>query len=105
MRFKPQLAGCYHRIDPSVGPPLGLFAEAVHLAMVSSAQGNSELVAHFSPEGSTLSKPYVMGVRGAATTNQAGLFGNESDVPPIAPPAEFRQSEDGLIDWLGPRLL
>jgi hypothetical protein len=90
MCFKPEFSGCYHRINPSVVPPLGFFAEAVHLAMVPAAQRNSELVAHFPPEGSTLSEPHVMGIRGAATADQAGLLANELDVLLIASPADLR---------------
>jgi hypothetical protein len=105
MRFKPEFSGCHHRINPSVVPPLGFFAEAVHLAMMPPAQRHSELVAHFPPEGSTLSEPHVMGVRGAATADQAGLLANELDVLPITPPAEFGQSEDALVDRRGRRLI
>ncbi|HKM71670.1 MAG TPA: hypothetical protein VJX94_16715 [Stellaceae bacterium] len=43
------------------------------LTMVSSAQRDSELIAHLAPEGAVLREAKVMGIRGLPAANQAGL--------------------------------
>jgi hypothetical protein len=50
MRFEPQRASRRGPINPSLLPPCGFIATAIHLAMVSTAQWNNKLVAHFAPQ-------------------------------------------------------
>jgi hypothetical protein len=45
MRFEPQCAGGARRINTGFAPPRGFVAATVHLATVSSTQGNGELIA------------------------------------------------------------
>jgi hypothetical protein len=61
------------------------------LAVVSSAQGDGELVAHLAAEGPILGKSEMVGVGGLATANQARLLRDGFDVVPITNPSQLRQ--------------
>ena len=80
MRFPPQRTGRRGRIYTGGFPPLGLIAATMDLAMVPSAQRDSELVADLAAERAALSKAQMMRIRRLPTANQAGLLGHESDV-------------------------
>ena len=56
----------------------------MHFAMVSSAEGHSELVTDFAAQCRRLGKAQVMGIGGTPTADQAGLPGNRSDVVAVA---------------------
>ena len=46
----PEAARDWHRVDPDSFPPIEFNADSVRLAMMGSAEGNGELVAHLEPE-------------------------------------------------------
>ena len=57
--------------------------------MVSSAQGNGELIADFTAEGPILGKSEVVGIRGSATANQTTVLGDSFDVNAVTDPTRF----------------
>ncbi len=103
MRFKPECAGRDRRIDSYVPPPRDFIAAVMDLAMVSATQWNGELIADFTAESATLCKSEVVGICGAATTNETRVLSDSFDVIPIANPARFRQGQHTLIDRVGSR--
>ena len=105
MRLKPECAGGDGRIDPGVLPPCGFIAAVMHLAMVSSAQGNGVLIADFASECPALGKSKVVGIRGSAAANQTRVLGNSFDVISVTNPAWLRQGQHALIDRLGSRAM
>ncbi len=86
MGLQPQRPGTLTGIDTGLFPPYGYIAAAVDLAMMSSAQWYGEFIAYLATERPALRESQVMGIRGAATENQAGLMGHISDVVPINGP-------------------
>ncbi len=76
MGVQPQCAGCDGRINTGIPPPRGFIAATVHLAMVSSTQGNSVLITDLAPEGPALRKSEMMGIRGSATANETRMSGD-----------------------------
>ena len=72
-------------------PPRGFIAAAVHLAMMSSTQRDSELIAGLAPERPTLREAQVMGVRRLPAANQARLVSDIPDVVTVTYAAWLRQ--------------
>ena len=103
MRFKPQCAGGDSRIDPGVLPPSGFVAAMMHLAMVSSTQGNGELITDLTAECTALRKSQVVGIRRSATANETRVLGNRFDVIAVPNPAWLRQGQRALVDRVGSR--
>ena len=62
------------------------------------AQRNSEFIADLPAESAGLGKPKVMGVRGPAPAQNAGLGGHELQMCAIAIPARFAQCEGAFVD-------
>ncbi len=58
--------------------------------MMSSAQRDSELIAHLAPECTELREAKVMGIRRLPAANQAGLFGYRFDMIPVPYTAGLR---------------
>jgi len=58
--------------------------------MMSSAQRDSELIAHLAPEGAVLREAKVMGIRGLPAANQAGSHGYRFDMIPVPRTAGLR---------------
>jgi hypothetical protein len=72
----------------------------MHFAMMSSTQGDGELIADLSAERPALRKAQVVGIRRLTTANQTRLLGHMSDVVAVSHSARFRQSQHALIDSL-----
>jgi len=89
MRFEPQGASHNGRVYTYFPPPRSLVATAMHLTMVSSTQGNGELVADLAAECPALRESQVVGIAGLATTNQTRLLGHMSDMVAVANPARL----------------
>ena len=103
MRFEPQGAGRNGRIYFYLSPPRGFVATAMHLAMMSTAQGDGELIADFSSECPALRKAQVVCIARLAVANQTRLLGHVSNVLAVANPARLRQGQHALIDYLRSR--
>jgi hypothetical protein len=71
----------------------------MRLTMMSSAEWDRELVAHFAAEGWRLGKTQMMHISRTATTDQARLLGNRFDMFAIANPTRLRQRQPALIDY------
>ena len=100
MRLEPQGASRIGRIHSYLPPPSGFVATAVHLAMMSSTQGDGELIADLAAECPALRKAQVVGIRGLTAANQARLLGHMSDVIAVANPARLRQRQHTFVDHL-----
>jgi hypothetical protein len=100
MRFEPQGARHNGRIYSYLPPPSGFIATAMHLAMMSSTQGHSELIADLSAECPALRESQVVGITGLAAANETRLLGHMSNVLAVANPTRFRQCQHALIDRL-----
>jgi hypothetical protein len=91
MRVQPQCARSDGRINPGLPPPCGFIAAVMDLTMVSSTQWDSELIADFASERTTLCEAEVVGVNGASAANQARVLRDKHDMIPVTNPAPFRQ--------------
>ena len=69
MYLQPKGASSFDWIDTSPFPPGGLIGAAVHLAMVTSAEGDRKLVADLAAERWGLCKPQVMSVGGTTAAH------------------------------------
>ena len=58
--------------------------------MMSSAQGNGELVADLAADCAALGKSQMVGVRRPSAADQARMFGDKRDVFAVADPARLR---------------
>jgi len=70
----------------------------MHLAMVSAAQWNRELVTHLAAECRRLRKAQVVRIGWTPTTDHARLLGYRFDVIKVANAARRRQCEHTFID-------
>ena len=77
-------------IDAGSFPPLCFVAEAVDFAMVSTAQRHRVFVARLARQRPRLREAKVMGVGRLASTDQARLLGDKSDMEFIPHAARFR---------------
>ena len=73
-------------------------APTMHLAMVSAAQWNRELVTHLAAECRRLRKAQVVRIGWTPTTDHARLLGYRFDVIKVANAARRRQCEHTFID-------
>src|SRR5271169_6579890 len=103
MGLEPKRPGRDGRINPSITPPCGFITTAVDLAMVSSTQGDSKLIADFASERSVLRVSQVMGIRRSSAANQTGLLGNRSQVEFVPNPAGLWDGQQALVDHFGSR--
>ena len=101
MGFEPQRSGAACRIDSSRLPPGRFVAAAVNFAMVTSTQGNRELVADLPAKGAALRKSQVMRIRRTSPTDEARLFGDEPEMLPVANATRLLKRECALVDRLG----
>ena len=90
-RFEPKRAGCCGGIEASLLPPSGFVADAVHLAMVSAAQRDGELIADLAPERPALGEAQVVGVQGWRPQIRQGCLGDIPDVIAVTNPARLRE--------------
>ena len=100
-RFEPQRARRNGRIYSYLPPPSGFIAKAMHLAMMSSTQRDSEFIADLAAESPGLRKAQMMRVTGLATANQARLLGHMADMIAVADPARLGKEQRALIDAFG----
>jgi|SRR5689334_15273386 hypothetical protein len=103
MTFEPQITSDNHRINARFKPPLSFIAATVNLAMVSPTQRNGELIAGLAAERTSLCKSQVMCVRWLPAADKARVFGNHSHVISVPNPAQFRDSQNALIDPCRPQ--
>ena len=92
MRLPPQLSGFDHWINSDLQPPNRFVATAMDFAMVPAAQRHRELITRLSPKCWALREADMVGVRWSPPTDQARLFGNETDVIAIADPPRLREA-------------
>jgi hypothetical protein len=99
------------RVDTKSVPPFGFIANAVDLAMVNTAERHRELVAHFAAERARLRRAKVMGIRGLAATNKAGLRGNKLTMCFVADAPRFADRKHAFVntapeaaDWVAVEL-
>jgi hypothetical protein len=62
MSLQPKLPSFDHRINSHLQPPNWFVAAAMDLAMVATAQGHREFVAHLAAERRALCEAHVVGV-------------------------------------------
>jgi hypothetical protein len=101
-RLKPKRPGRDDRIKSGALPPSRFVAAAVDLAMVSSTQGDGELIADLTPERAGSGKSQMVGVRRPSAANQARMLGDRFDMFPVTDPAWLRQGQQALVDELCP---
>src|SRR5262245_33097619 len=70
----PELTGDLDWIDASLLPPGFLIADAMHCAVMRTAERHCKFVARFAAERARLHKSDVMRIRGLAAAQQAGLL-------------------------------
>src|SRR6516164_7638847 len=98
MAFQPKRASRGGSIDTGLVPPRGFVTAAMHLAMMTTAERDRELIANFSAQSRGLCKAEMMCIGGTATANQAWLLGDKFHVLPIANSTRHRQRQNRLID-------
>ena len=81
-----------------LAPPSSLVTVAVNLAMMSTAERDSELVADLAPERAILGKANVVRISGLPFTDQAGLRRDKLQVVFVAKAARLRKRQDAFID-------
>ncbi len=74
MTFQPKRTSCGPRVYPLPTPPSGLVARAVQLAMMSSTERHSKLVANLLSHGAALRKAQVVRIRRLPTANETSLL-------------------------------
>jgi hypothetical protein len=96
MRLKPQRASNFQRINSEAVPPSCFVTIAVELAMMTAAQRNGELVAHFAGECAALRKAKVVWIGGKSHEARPACY--QPDVIAIAYPSRLRQRQHALVD-------
>ena len=97
----PEQSRCGDGINGPSFPPGDFVSEAMVVAVMGSAQGHRELVAHLASHCVELSEPQVVGVGGASPTDQARLRCHEFEVSFVAMPARLPDRELGFLDLGG----
>src|SRR6516225_10164485 len=98
MCLEPERTGTDGRIDTSFFPPRGFIATAMHLAMMTTAERDRELIADLTAECRRLREPQMMGVCRATSANEAWLFGDGFHMLAVADPAQHGQRQDRFVD-------
>ena len=70
----------------------------MNLAMVRSAERHRELIAHLAPERTKLGKAEMMGVRGSASADEAGLPRDVFQMFLIADALRLGECQNALVD-------
>jgi hypothetical protein len=78
-----------------------LVSEAMVVAVMGSAQRDSELVADFASHRARLGEPKMMGVSGASAANQTRLRCNELEVRFVPMPTRLADRELAFLDLAG----
>ena len=103
MRFQPQRAGGYGRIDSGLFPPRGFITTTMDLPVVAATQRHGEFIARLARKRAGLGEAQMMGIAGDPTANQTRLFGNEPDMVLVANPARLGMGQQAFVDALGNR--
>ena len=69
--------------DATPRPPGSLVAGSVELVVMAVTERYGELIRYFTAHGARLGKAQVVGVRGTAATNEAGLAGDKREMRTI----------------------
>ncbi len=69
----------------------------MHLAVMATAQGDRELIAHFAAKRPWLRKSQMMGICRLTAADEAWLLGHQSHVIAVANPARRRQCQHAFI--------
>jgi hypothetical protein len=104
VRLFPKLVCDRQGIDFQIFPPGQFIAGLMQLSMMASAEGYSELVADFKPEGSGLRKPQVMRVAGLPAAHEARLRGNEPQMGLVTQPLGLADGKKAFVDLRRDRL-
>jgi hypothetical protein len=70
----------------------------MHRTVMSSTEGNGELIADFAAKRTWLHEPMVMRIRGLAAAEEASLLGDEPKVRPTAVTAAFSNREQAFVN-------
>ena len=76
----------------------GLVAGLMQLTVMAPAEGNGELITDLEANGSGLGKAQVMRVCGLASTDEAGLRGDELQMGLVAQPLGLSEGKKALVD-------
>jgi hypothetical protein len=76
MCLQPKGASSFGRINTGLIPPGRFITAAMHLAMMTTAEWDRELIANLSAQSRGLCKPEMMRIGGTPAANQAWLFGD-----------------------------
>jgi hypothetical protein len=93
-RVLPEPQRDWKRIDVEFPPPCSLITRAMKFAVMNSANGDGEFVAHSASQGTRLCKGEVVRIRWHAAAHKAGLPQNELSVVLIAQANRLAQSTD-----------
>ena len=69
------------------------------VAVMNSAQGHRELIAHLQPHRPRLGKSEVVGVGGASAAAETGLRGNEPKMSFVAEPTRLADRKYAFVDF------
>ncbi len=101
MRLQAKVRGRWRTgFHSDVSPPGRFIATMMDLAMVSSTQGDGELIAHLAAVCTDLRNSEVVGIRWLSPANQARVVGDSLDVIPVANPPQLGQGQLAFIDPL-----
>src|SRR5215469_10656089 len=102
MALQPKRASRGGSIDTGLVPPRSFFTAAMHLAMMTTAERDRELIANLSAKSRGLGETEMMHIGGAATANQARLLGDRFHMLSVADPPDHRQPQNRFIDTFCP---
>ena|SRR6516164_7893853 len=102
MALQPKRASRDGSVDTGLVPPRGFITTAMHLAMMTTAEWDRELIANLSAQRRGLCKPEMMRIGGTPAANQAWLFGDCFHMLSVADPPDHRQPQDRFIDTCCP---
>jgi hypothetical protein len=98
MALQPKCARYSGSIDAGLVPPHGFIPAAMHLAMMTTAERDRELIAPFSAQSRWLCKPEMMRIGGTATANKAWLFSDRFHMLPVTNSTRHGERQDSFID-------
>ena len=98
MRLLPQSLGDRQGIDFEIPPPSHFIAGLMQLAVMTAAEGYSELVADFETQRPWLGKPQVMRIGRLPAADETGLRGNKPQMGFVTQPFGFGDGEKAFVD-------
>ena len=101
MRLLPQSLGDRQGIDFEIPPPSHFIAGLMQLAVMTAAEGYSELVADFETQRPWLGKPQVMRIGRLPAADQARLRGDEPQIGLVTQPLGLGDGENALVNLSG----